>query len=85
ATASVMVGQAAQFTAIPKDANGFALAGRVVTWSSNNTTVATVNASGLVTGVAVGSATITATSEGKNGTAVLTVSNVPVASVTVAP
>src|SRR2546426_131652 len=78
-------GQAAQFTAIPKDANGFALAGRVVTWSSNNTAVATVNASGLATGVAVGSATITATSEGKNGTAVLTVSNVPVASVTVAP
>ncbi|PYO35189.1 MAG: hypothetical protein DMD74_08225 [Gemmatimonadetes bacterium] len=85
ATASVMVGQVAQFTAIPKDANGFALAGRVVTWSSNNTAVATVNASGLATGVAVGSATITATSEGKNGTAVLTVSNVPVASVTVAP
>src|SRR2546426_1057937 len=83
--ASVIVGQAAQFTAIPKDANGFALAGRVVTWSSNNTAVATVNASGLATGVAVGSATITATSEGKNGTAVLTVSNVPVASVTVAP
>jgi len=85
ATASVMVGQAAQFTAIPKDANGFALAGRVVTWASSNTAVATVNASGLVTGVAVGSATITATSEGKNGTAALTVSNVPVASVAVSP
>ncbi|PYO44340.1 MAG: hypothetical protein DMD29_00665, partial [Gemmatimonadetes bacterium] len=85
ATASVMVGQAVQFTAIPKDANGFALAGRVVTWSSNNTAVATVNASGFVTGVAVGSATIMATSEGKNGTAALTVSSVPVASVTVAP
>src|SRR5436190_50024 len=85
ATASVMVGQAAQFTAIPKDANGFALAGRVVTWSSNNTAVATVNASGLATGVAVGSATITATSEGKGGAAGMTVSNVPVASVTVDP
>ena len=32
-----------------------------VTWSSNNTSVATVSASGIVTGVGVGTATITAT------------------------
>src|SRR2546421_252375 len=85
AAASVPVGQAATLSATPKDADGCVLGGRVVTWSSNNAAVGTVNASGLVTGVAVGSATITATSEGKNGTAALTVSNVPVASVTVSP
>lgn len=33
-----------------------------VTWASSNTAVATVNASGLVTGVAAGTANITATS-----------------------
>src|SRR5439155_8194305 len=57
----------------PQDASGNALAGRVVTWSSSNTSVATVTGSGLVTGVAAGPATITAASEGKNGTAAITV------------
>src|SRR5207249_4227688 len=69
----------------PKDANGNPLSGRVVTWSSNNTSVATVDAGGLVTAGAVGSATITATSEGKSGTAGITVTAVPGASVTVSP
>src|SRR5207244_2662046 len=66
-------------------ANGTPLSGRAVTWASNNTAVAMVNGSGLVTAVATGAATITATSEGQSGTAVVTVSNVPVASVTVTP
>src|SRR5438876_719773 len=82
---TVQVGQTAQLTATPKDANGNPLSGRVVTWSSNNTSVATVDAGGLVTAGAVGSATITATSEGKSGTASITVTGVPVASVTVSP
>src|SRR5881398_905593 len=82
---TVQVGQTTQLTATPKDANGTPLTGRVVTWSSDNTAVAMVDGSGLVTAVAAGSATITATSEGQSGTAVVTVSNVPVASVTVTP
>jgi acid phosphatase len=49
------------------------LAGRTVTWASSNTTVATVSASGLVTGQVAGTATITATSEGQSGTAAITV------------
>jgi len=71
--ASVQQGATVQLTATPKDANGNPLSGRVVTWSSDNTAVATVNGSGLVTGVAVGSATITATSEGRSGTSAITV------------
>ena len=47
--------------------------------------VATVNASGLVSAVAVGTATITATSEGIDGTAAVTVTVVPIVSVLVAP
>src|SRR5438445_50770 len=85
ATASITVGATTQLTATPKDANGTALSGRVVTWATSNAAIATVSASGLVRGVAAGSATITAASEGKSGTAAITVTNVPVASVTVTP
>src|SRR5439155_20800656 len=72
-------------TATPKDSAGNPLSGRVVTWASSAPGVATVSASGLVTGVAAGSATITATSETKSGAAAITVTIVPVASVVVSP
>src|SRR6266568_4712319 len=85
ASASVQAGQTVQLTATPKDASGNPLTGRTVTWTSSNTSAGTVNASGLVTGVVVGSTTITATSEGQSGTSVVTVTLVPVASVTVSP
>src|SRR3989441_6285178 len=85
AAANVYVGGAVQLTATPKDAAGNVLVGRAVTWASGNGAVATVSAGGLVTGLAVGAATITATSEGQNGTAAVTVSNLPVASVAVSP
>jgi len=84
ASPSVAIGQTVQLVATPRDAGGTALAGRVVTWTSSNPAVALVGGSGLVTGVAAGSTTITATSEGKSGAATVTVTQ-PVASVTVAP
>jgi uncharacterized protein YjdB len=85
ASATILLGQTAQLTATPKDANGSALTGRIVTWASSAPGVASVSASGLVTGVAAGSATLTATSEGKSGTASITVTIVPVAAVAVTP
>src|SRR5947207_1489146 len=81
ATASLTVGQTVQLTATPKDSAGGTLTGRTVMWSSSNPSVATVSGSGLVTSVVVGTATITATSEGKAGSATVTVTLVPVASV----
>src|SRR5207247_7334120 len=82
-------GQTVQLTAPPKDANGNTLAGRTIAWASSNPAAATVNTSGRVTGVAAGTATITATSEGKSGTAAITVTAppapAPVASVAVSP
>jgi uncharacterized protein YjdB len=78
-------GQTVQIVATPKDGSGNNLTGRVVTWSSGNPTAATVSSSGLVTGVAAGLSTITATSEGVNSTADITVLVIPVASVQVAP
>ena len=85
APATVVIGQTVQLTATPKDANGTVLTGRVVTWASSNTAVATVSSTGLVTGVAQGQTTITATSETKIGTAAITVIPVPIASVAVTP
>ncbi len=87
ASASVTAGQTVQLTATPKDANGNTLTGRTISWTSSNTSVATVSSSGLVSGVVAGSATITATAEGKSGTSAITVTavTVPVATVTVSP
>ena len=71
---SLTVGQTTQATATVKDADGNVLTDRVVTWSSSNPSAATVSSTGLVTAAAAGSANIIATSEGKSGSATLTVS-----------
>jgi uncharacterized protein YjdB len=84
-SANLTVGQTTQLTATPKDANGNPLSGRTVTWSTSNAAVAAVSGTGLVTGAVAGTATITASSEGRNGTAAITVTLVPVASVSVSP
>ncbi len=84
-TASVVAGQKTSFTAITKDASGNVLTGRTLTWASSAPTVATVDASGSVTGVAPGTATITATSGTASASATVTVTPVPVATVAVTP
>lgn len=84
-TASLVPGDTLRLTATPKDAQGAALSDRAVMWSSSAEAVATVDDKGLVTAHAVGSATITATSETQHGDATLTVSPAPVADVAVAP
>ncbi len=84
-SANLFIAATQTLTAVLKDALGQTLTGRTVTWSSSAPAVATVSASGVVTGVALGSAVITATSEGKSGTATITVLAVPVGSVTVTP
>jgi hypothetical protein len=72
-SASIVAGATTTLQATVKDQNGSVMSGQTVTWSTNNAGAATVNASGVVTGVAAGSATITATSSGKTGTATITV------------
>jgi hypothetical protein len=79
----VVVGQTVQLTATPRDANGNALTSRTVAWSTSNASIATVSNTGLVAGVSSGSATITATVDGKTGTRTLNVIPPPVATVTV--
>jgi uncharacterized protein YjdB/beta-glucanase (GH16 family) len=85
-TATIAINATTQLTAtvLPSNATN-----KNVTWSSNNTTIATVSATGLVTGKAIGSAIITVTTQdgAKTATSTITVNNVnvPVTSVTLSP
>lgn len=80
---SLTVGSTATLTASvsPPDATN-----RSVSWSSNNTDVATVSSSGLVTAVATGSTTITVTTAdgGKTDTCTVTII-IPITSITLSP
>jgi hypothetical protein len=70
---SISQGGTVQLTATPLDAGGAALSGRPIAWTTSNQGVATVSSTGLVTGVAAGTAAIIATSEGRSGSANITV------------
>lgn len=74
-TASIEAGETVQLTetVLPSNATD-----KSVTWSSSNTSVATVNSSGLVTGVSAGSATITVTTVDGSKTATCAVTVTPV-------
>ena len=68
---------------------GTTLTDRPITWSTNNTAIATVSSSGVVTATGSGSAQIAATSEGQSDVAVITIAPpqtpTSVGSVTVSP
>src|SRR5690349_6946038 len=83
-SAHALIGSKTQLTATAYDAGLNVLTGRGITWTTNNAAVATVDANGLVTAKAGGGATITATSEGKSDACQLTVSALPVATITIA-
>jgi hypothetical protein len=70
-TSSIAIGQGVQLTAQATPGN----VSPSYTWTSSNTSVATVSQSGLVSGAGVGSATITASASGISGTATVTVSS----------
>ena len=81
------IGETAQLAATLQDQNGQPMAGASaswITWESNDPSVATVDASGLVTAVANGAATITAAAGSVSGTAAVTVAQ-EVGAVTVSP
>jgi uncharacterized protein YjdB len=82
---ALTVGETQAFTATPRDAEGRPLTGRAIAWQSSAPAVATVTAAGRVTAVGPGSATVSATSEGKTARSVVTVTPVPVSSVDVSP
>ena len=77
-------GDTVRLTAEAADANGHAVAASEFSWTSSDTLVASVDASGQVTAAANGSATITATAGSASGTAAVTVAQV-VSAVVVSP
>lgn len=83
-TATVGLGSTQQLNATIAPANA---TNQNLTWTSSNTAVATVNASGLVSAVSAGTTTITVkTVDGnKTATSAITVAAIPVASVSVSP
>lgn len=89
-TALVAVGSMLQLTAVATDTAGAEIIGQAVTWSSQVPAVASVSATGLVTALAEGQTTITATvggvsAPGWDGVLAVRQQLVPVASVRVAP
>ena len=78
------LGATVQLSAEVRDQNARVMAGATVIWTSSAISVATVDASGLVTAAGNGTATITASAGSASGSAVVTVTQ-SVASVEVSP
>jgi hypothetical protein len=78
------VGSELQLGASMRDSEGRELSGRPVTWSTANPAAARVSKTGVLTGVAAGATTISATSEGVSDTATVVVLG-PVATIAVYP
>ena len=76
-TINLEAGGSAQLSATLRDANGNILQGRAVSWLSNNIEKATVTSNGLVQAHVAGNVTITASAEGKSGTAQLCIVEPP--------
>ena len=81
ASVTLVVQGRRQLSAVARDANSKVLAGRPIAWTTDNAAAATVDANGLVTAIGLGSAAVTATSEGVSDTAAITVTVVSYASV----
>ena len=69
--ATLQPGATLPLAALTRDGSGNVLSGRTVTWTTGNALIATVSTAGLVTAVGAGAVTITATSEGVSGTAII--------------
>ena len=85
-TGSLRVGIPRQFTVSLADSLGGQIpAGRVVSWTSSTPAIASVSATGLVTGLSLGSARIVVNAEGTKDSVTFTVTKVPVATVRLSP
>jgi len=82
---ALAVGEEGHLRTLLFSREGKELEGREVTWSSSDPQVARPSADGTVSGLRLGRAVITATSEGRAGTVTVEVHPVPVAAVDLAP
>lgn len=79
------VGQNMQVTVRYYDASSSQLTGKTVSYSTSNSTIATVNATGLVTAAAPGQVNVIATVDGVNGSLSVNVTAVPVFFIAITP
>ena len=82
---TMAIGMVGTMQATLRSSSGSVITGVNVTWTSSNTTVATITSTGQVTARSVGSTTITASADGKSGTAMVFVVAQPVTSITITP
>jgi trimeric autotransporter adhesin len=82
---TVSQGLTLQLAATMRDGTGAVLAGRTVSWTTSNASIATVSSVGLVTGASLGVVQITAESEGVISSVTVTVQPRPIATVGLAP
>ena len=85
AEATLVHGDTLRLTAGAVDANGHAVAGAEFEWTSSDTSVVAVDASGLATGVGLGEAEVSATSSGVSDSAALVVAEPTPTTVAVTP
>jgi len=74
-TAQLGVSETLELLAIARDKDGNVVSEPRLTWGSTDNQVATVSQTGLVTGIAAGTAMIMATTQGEKGTALITVAS----------
>jgi hypothetical protein len=69
----LLLGDTVRLSATARDSHGGALAGKTFTWASSDVGIARVSTAGLVTAIANGTATVTATTAGVDGSASVSV------------
>jgi uncharacterized protein YjdB len=84
-TQTLRRGNSLQMTAVAKNAQGNIINGVTFTWASSNSSLASVDNSGRVLALAPGQVTITASADGQTGSALLTITEVPIGSCTLSP
>jgi trimeric autotransporter adhesin len=85
AGATVLVKATQQYEATGTYDDGSTRALSSIVWSASPVTVATIDSSGVATGVSAGTVTITASSGTVSGTVTMTVQTAPLQSITVTP
>lgn len=83
--ANVVAGQTLALQGEALDGTGAILPNRQLEWTTSAPEIATVSSTGVVTGISIGQATISATGEGKTGSSIITVVSAPVATIVVSP
>ena len=78
---SIQVGQSVQFSAEARNSAGALISAGAVTWAASPATVATITSTGLLTALAAGNATVTATIQGVAGNLSMPISDVGIPSV----